>query len=204
MARSTKKRRRPTRGVRLLVLGVVVFAAFLYYQPLASYLDRQEELARRSESRRAASAGDARTPAGGLEEPCRARARGLAGSGWSRRGAPLHRQGRRGLESARAKLRSIAVTDDDRALVERQLGRSPRAFLRVVVRCAGPPGRHRAGAVRRERRAVPDLLPDVSVPRRGHRAGRSGGRRGPLDGGRRTRPPSWRQTSSGPMPSSVR
>ena len=28
------------------------------------------------------------------------------------------------------------MTDDDRALVERQLGRSPRAFLRVVVRCA--------------------------------------------------------------------
>jgi hypothetical protein len=27
------------------------------------------------------------------------------------------------------------VTDDDRALVERQLGRPPRAFLRVVVRC---------------------------------------------------------------------
>jgi cell division protein FtsB len=49
MARSTKKRRRPTRGVRLLALGVVVFAAFLYYQPLASYLDRREELARRSE-----------------------------------------------------------------------------------------------------------------------------------------------------------
>jgi cell division protein FtsB len=49
MARSTKKRRRPTRGVRLLALGVVVFAAFLYYQPLASYFDRRGELARRSE-----------------------------------------------------------------------------------------------------------------------------------------------------------
>jgi hypothetical protein len=32
------------------------------------------------------------------------------------------------------------VTDDDRALVERQLGRPPRAFLRVAVRCPwGPP-----------------------------------------------------------------
>ena len=49
MARSTKKRRRPTRGVRLLALGVVVFAAFLYYHPFASYFDRREELARRSE-----------------------------------------------------------------------------------------------------------------------------------------------------------
>jgi cell division protein FtsB len=49
MARSTKKKRRPIRAVRLLVLGVVVFAGFLYYQPLASYLDRREALARRSD-----------------------------------------------------------------------------------------------------------------------------------------------------------
>ena len=51
MARASRKtkRRRSARGARLLVLGVVVFAAFLYYQPLASYFDRREELARRSE-----------------------------------------------------------------------------------------------------------------------------------------------------------
>jgi cell division protein FtsB len=50
MARASRKtkRRRSTRGVRVLVLGVVAFAAFLYYQPLASYFDRREELARRS------------------------------------------------------------------------------------------------------------------------------------------------------------
>ncbi|MFL5929908.1 MAG: FtsB family cell division protein [Gaiellaceae bacterium] len=49
MAASKKtKRRRSTRGIRLLVLGVVAFAAFLYYQPLASYFDRREELAQRS------------------------------------------------------------------------------------------------------------------------------------------------------------
>ena len=48
-ARKKTKRRRSTRGVRLLVLGVVVFAAFLYNRPLASYVDRREELARRSE-----------------------------------------------------------------------------------------------------------------------------------------------------------
>jgi uncharacterized protein len=35
----------------------------------------------------------------------------------------------------RAKLPSIPVTDDDRSLVERQLGRPPRSFLRVIVRC---------------------------------------------------------------------
>jgi cell division protein FtsB len=49
MARRSPKRRRSPRAVRLLVLGVLVFAGFLYYQPLASYLDRREALARRSD-----------------------------------------------------------------------------------------------------------------------------------------------------------
>jgi cell division protein FtsB len=49
MARVKKRKRRSVRSVRLLVLGVLVFAAFLYYQPLASYFDRRGELARRSE-----------------------------------------------------------------------------------------------------------------------------------------------------------
>jgi cell division protein FtsB len=35
--------------VRLLVLGVLVFAGFLYYQPLSSYLERREALAKRSD-----------------------------------------------------------------------------------------------------------------------------------------------------------
>jgi cell division protein FtsB len=49
MAKKAKKRRRSPRAGRLLVLGVLVFAGFLYYQPLASYLDRREALARRSD-----------------------------------------------------------------------------------------------------------------------------------------------------------
>lgn len=48
MARRKTKRRR-VRATRLLVVGVVVFAGFLYFQPLASYLDRREALARRSD-----------------------------------------------------------------------------------------------------------------------------------------------------------
>jgi cell division protein FtsB len=44
-----RARRRPIRAARLLALGVVVLAAFLYYQPLASYLERREALARRSD-----------------------------------------------------------------------------------------------------------------------------------------------------------
>lgn len=49
-SRGTMTRRvRSVRGVRLLALGVVVFAGFLYYQPLASYLERRDALARRSD-----------------------------------------------------------------------------------------------------------------------------------------------------------
>jgi cell division protein FtsB len=36
-------------ALRLLALGVLAFAGFLYYQPLASYLERREALARRSD-----------------------------------------------------------------------------------------------------------------------------------------------------------
>lgn len=51
MARSTSRssRKRGVRGLRLLAVGVVVFAGFLYYQPLSSYLERREALARRSD-----------------------------------------------------------------------------------------------------------------------------------------------------------
>jgi cell division protein FtsB len=46
MARRTAPKRR---GLRLLLLGVVALACFLYYQPLSSYLERREALARRSD-----------------------------------------------------------------------------------------------------------------------------------------------------------
>jgi cell division protein FtsB len=52
MARRGKARvtrRRSLRALRLLARGVVVFAGFLYYQPLTSYLERREALAQRSE-----------------------------------------------------------------------------------------------------------------------------------------------------------
>lgn len=50
--RSVRKKRRKSRSaraLRLLALGVVVFAGFLYYQPLTSYLERREALAKRSD-----------------------------------------------------------------------------------------------------------------------------------------------------------
>ena len=61
-----------------------------------------------------------------------------------------------------SRLRSRTV-DDDRALVERQLGRPPRAFRRVVVRCPfGRPAVTEQAPLRRGRRAVPDdVLPHL-------------------------------------------
>jgi cell division protein FtsB len=48
MARTNRKLR-SRRMLRLLVLGVLVLAGFLYYQPLASYLERHEALERRTQ-----------------------------------------------------------------------------------------------------------------------------------------------------------
>ena len=50
MARKKAKRRksRSARALRLLASAVLVFAAFLYYRPLVSYLDRRDSLARRN------------------------------------------------------------------------------------------------------------------------------------------------------------
>jgi cell division protein FtsB len=51
VARSARKIAKPrsARALRLLAVGVVVFAGFLYYQPLSSYFERREALARRSD-----------------------------------------------------------------------------------------------------------------------------------------------------------
>ena len=57
---------------------------------------------------------------------------------------------------------------DDRAVVARQLGRAPRAFRRVVVRCPfGLPAVTEQNSLRRERRAVSDdVLRHLPVARR--------------------------------------
>ena len=67
---------------------------------------------------------------------------------------------------ARAKARIPWAAMDNRALVEQQLGRPPRAFppRRRPLSERGARG-HRAVAVRRRRRSVPDhLLPDLPAP----------------------------------------
>ena len=51
MAGSRRKRvtrARSARALRLLALGVVVFAGLLYYQPVTSYFDRRETLSQRA------------------------------------------------------------------------------------------------------------------------------------------------------------
>ena len=123
--------------------------------------------------------------------------------------AALHRQGHRRLAARPgAALRGALGSEpmDDRDVVERQLGRPPRAFRRVVVRCpVRAAGRHRAGAVRRRRRAVPDhLLPDLPAPRRGDRAARGGRRRRALERGGRARARRCGRASSARPPSSAR
>ena len=44
-ARGKTRARRSTRALRLLVVGVLVFAGFLYFQPLTNYLHRTDPLA---------------------------------------------------------------------------------------------------------------------------------------------------------------
>ena len=95
---------------------------------------------------------------------------------------------------------------DDRALVERQLGRPParvpsRSRPLSVRRARG----HGAGAVRRRRRPVPDhVLPHLSAARRGGRPARGCGRRGALERGSSSAIPTSQPTSSAPRRSSAR
>jgi cell division protein FtsB len=63
-----RKRRRPVRTMRWILLGAALFIGFLYYRPLSSYLETKRELERR--------AGEVRQ----LEEERRALERRLAGA----------------------------------------------------------------------------------------------------------------------------
>ena len=96
---------------------------------------------------------------------------------------------------------------DDAAIVERQLGRTPRAFRRVAVRCPfGRPAVDRAAAVRRRRHAVPDaVLAHVPAPRRAGLAarGRPAGSTRWTRGGRATTPTLAREPRARRTPSSA-
>ena len=126
--------------------------------------------------------------------------------------AALHRQGHRRL-AAQARPRHRPSTSpgydrrvDDRAVVERQLGRPPRAFRRVAVRCPfGRPAVTEQAPYDDRRRAVPDdVLPDVPAPRRRDRAARGGRRRRALERGCRRGPGARERASRGRRPSSAR
>ena len=171
----------------LLVVDLAVMA-FLYYQPLSSYLrDALELAARRARSprsvpRRCASSGVSRE-----HERRRTRARGQQDRIRQAGGAPLHHQGHRRLaaqasrraDTARATVSSARPgrsrsrrTSDRPSAPPARFGGS---FAPLSV--SGAPGRHGAGAVRRDRRAVPDdVLPHLPPPRRSRLAPRGGGR----------------------------
>ena len=122
--------------MRWVGLAAIVLVGLLYAHPLRSYLQAKHDLARRTADVQALKAEkrDAAAPAGrgehgpgadraGPEPRLRAaRARSSTSSRASRPGS--HEQG---YDRQRWK--------DDRAIVERQLGRPPRAFRRVAVRC---------------------------------------------------------------------
>ena len=168
-----KQRRRPPRSslvLRWLAVGALVLVGLLYYRPSA----RTSSGATRS--RREAGAGEraragtrARAPAPLRRASEAAVAREARRLGYVKPGERLfivkgipaggRRAARRGYDRP-------AV--DDKQIVERQLGRAPRAFRpRRRPLSVGPAGRDRAGAVRRERRAVPDdVLRHVPTPRR--------------------------------------
>ena len=135
--RRRARSQRMTVLLRWCVVAAAGFVGFLYYQPLSSYLETRASLneraaevqllaARSAPASRAARAGRDReraVPRGAPDQPRPARR------------AALHRQGRRGVASrAGAALPAVGAMDD-RALVARQLGRPPRAFLRVAARC---------------------------------------------------------------------
>ena len=96
--------------------------------------------------------------------------------------AALHRARHRRL--AQAPLASRSWTTDE--IVERQLGRPPRAFRRVAVRCPfGRPAVTEQAAFDEDGAPVPDaVLRHVPAPRRGDLAARGGRRRRALDAGR--------------------
>ena len=180
-AERAKRPQTVARRLRLLWLTALVgLSVYLYSQPLASYFETRNDLAR--DGRRWSACGSPRRGSSGASSTRRASRRPARGEAdrlrASRASSSSSSRASRSGEGAHRSVVSVYAAMDDRAIVARQLGRPPRALRRVVVRCPyGLPGRNRAGAVRRGRRALPDdLLPHVPAPRLRARAARSGGR----------------------------
>ena len=155
---------------------------------------------RRSELQARIAAADTRRTAPARGTPARAR---------EAERAALHRARHRRLAPQEA-LASVRMGDVE--VVARQIGRTPRAFKRVAVRCPfGKPAVTEQAAVRRRRPPVPDaVLRHVPVPRRSDLAARGRRRRRALDTRGRGRPRARcaastrrRRSSGGSGPSST-
>ena len=131
--------RRRRRWARYVALGVAVLLALLYYRPVKTYMHTRHTLEVRTAE--VQLAGGPEVPARGpvVGDPARRDARpgrppARAGEA---RGAPVHRAGHPRVARANALEAPFASVSgmDDRAVVALQIGREPRAFRRVAVRC---------------------------------------------------------------------
>ena len=187
--RMPKKGRRPARSSvlrRWLAVGALVLFALLYYRPLKAYVDARSELGAPQPGRPPAPGrqGAARAAARRRRprsRRCRARRARSATCGKGEhlfivKGIQQWRAARTGQHDGPP----CTLTDPrrtDRAVVARQIGREPRAFRRVVVRCPfGRPAVTEQSPYDPTRRAVPDdVLRDLPPPRRRDLAARGGG-----------------------------
>ena len=135
---------RTTVVLRWCIVGVAVFVAFLYYQPLSSYLETRSALNERAaevqrlreeRTRLQARLADSETVTALAREARRMRLVRPGERIFIVKGVAEWRRAQRRTSEGRRWLRSAAM--DDRALVEQQLGRPPRAFRRVAARCPG-------------------------------------------------------------------
>ena len=138
MAKKVTKRRRVRSSValRFVALGALLLIAFFYYRPLQSYLHARHELSQRDAEVRGLAAEhralERRLAASTSTEESSAKRAG-SGSCDPANGCSSSRASPPG--SARGGRVPSAPVEDDREIVERQLGRPPRAFLRVAARC---------------------------------------------------------------------
>ena len=175
--------------------------AFLYYRPLASYLQTRSELgARRAQvvALRAEKVRLERRLARTTSDAALAREARRIGYVEAGRAA-LHRQGHRRLAAQSPRRDAVELLSRGGSRRRRAPDRPappgvPAGRGPLPVR---PSRRHRAGAVRRRGRAVPDdLLPHLPPPRRGRLAARGSRRRRALERRRRGEPRADAPTST--------
>ncbi len=173
---AARKKRRGRIGGRIarrwFALGALALVGLLYYRPLHDYFARARS--RRPSSRPYGSSrgsrpcsrdGSGTRPPMPLSPPRRGRSATSARASISSSSRTSRSGGAGSMEEV---MLPAVVTDADRAVVARQLGREPRTFRRVAVRCPfGAPAVTEQSPYGPRRRAVPhDVLPHVPASRR--------------------------------------